>query len=592
MFNLNNAFNQWITIASSALAVLVFAACTTTFPHSANNHQQGAGDQKTDEQAIDVLRQESAIVSDEAQHGYAPPPQPAAMVMRMPDTLIHSKMASRARMPYPVFETNRENYHHLEENAVHQVANNPLSTFSIDVDTASYSNIRRILNQGHLPPTDAIRTEEFINYFDYHYSEPEHPDRPFSVNTVVTTSPWSEGRHLLRIGIQGSTKQPQAKGRNLVFLIDVSGSMDSPDKLPLLKKSLGLLSQQLDASDSVSIVVYAGASGLVLPTTAGNKRAEILHALEKLSAGGSTNGGAGIELAYAVAAEAFIPDGINRVILATDGDFNVGTVNHQQLIDLIERKRQTGISLSVLGFGQGNYNDHLTEQLANKGNGNAAYIDNLNEARKVLVEQLDSTFHTIAKDVKIQVEFNPATVSEYRLIGYENRALANEDFNNDKVDAGEIGAGHRVTAVYELTLANSANKYHSELRYQPAQPTKTLASELALIKIRYKQPKENHSLLLTDTVNASDVLSFNDAPTDVKFASAVIGFAQKLRHTKFDNAVDFNWIIDTANNNKGKDEFGYRSEFVQLVRMADALSKGLARTSAMDELMSKGDQLH
>jgi len=345
----------------------------------------------------------------------------------------------------------RENYQHLETQNVFRVADEPVSTFSIDVDTGAYSNMRRWLNQGQLPPEDAVRVEEFINYFNYDYPYPKNRQVPFQVSTEIAPTPWNNDTRLLRIGIQGYTvPREQLPASNLVFLMDVSGSMNSADKLPLLKQALTMLVGQLDARDSISMVVYAGASGVVLPPTPGNRKADILNALQQLQAGGSTNGAAGIQLAYQMAQQNFIANGVNRVILATDGDFNVGLASTGELIDLIQRKRKAGIALTTLGFGTGNYNDHLLEQLADEGNGNYAYIDRLGEAKKVLAEELSATLLTIAKDVKIQIEFNPALVSEYRLIGYENRMLNEEDFANDKVDAGEIGAGHAVTALYEL----------------------------------------------------------------------------------------------------------------------------------------------
>ena len=351
--------------------------------------------------------------------------------------------------PHPV---DRENYAPLDANPVHRVAEDPVSTFSIDVDTGSYSNVRRILNEGRMPPQDAVRVEELVNYFDYAYAAPRDPALPFGVVTEVARTPWNSKTHLLHIGIQGWKPEAAPKASNLVFLVDVSGSMDQPDKLPLVKSSLKLLARRLTAADRISLVVYAGNTGVVLEPTPGSETATIQSALDRLEAGGSTNGGAGIALAYAMAEKAFMKDGNNRVLLATDGDFNVGTVSFEALVDLVEEKRKSGVALTTLGFGTGNYNDRLMEQLADAGNGNYAYIDSLTEAERVLVSQRDATLHTIAKDVKIQVEFNPALVSEYRLIGYENRLLDREDFNNDRVDAGEIGAGHAVTALYEIAL--------------------------------------------------------------------------------------------------------------------------------------------
>jgi Ca-activated chloride channel family protein len=362
---------------------------------------------------------------------------------------------------------------------------------------------------------------------------------------------------------------------NLVFLVDVSGSMNSADKLGLLKSSLTMLTQRLGAEDRVSIVVYAGASGVVLEPTPGNQTATITAALQRLSAGGSTNGAAGIQLAYALAEQAFISDGINRVILATDGDFNVGTVNHQQLINLIEEKRKSGIALSTLGFGQGNYNDHLMEQLADAGNGNYAYIDTINEAQKVLVEEMTSTLMTIAKDVKIQIEFNPALVEEYRLIGYENRHLNREDFNNDKIDAGEIGAGHSVTAVYEISLMGGRGQRIDALRYQPEEQLTTSSEELAFLRIRYKQPDADNSQLLEWPILRSEIRQQLASSSDAfRFSAAVAAFAQQLRGGKFTGQFDYEAIRQLASEARGKDEFGYRGEFIRLVSLAGALSTG------------------
>ncbi|MGH8679793.1 MAG: vWA domain-containing protein, partial [Burkholderiales bacterium] len=382
----------------------------------------------------------------------------------------------------------RENYAHFDDNTLKRVVEHPVSTFSIDVDTGAYSNARRMLNAGRLPRQDAVRVEEFINYFAYDYPAPTDRSRPFNVITELGPNPWNSKTHLLHIGLKGF-EVPKSKipAANLVFLIDVSGSMNSPDKLELLKTSLKLLTNELRPSDRISMVVYAGATGVVLEPVAGDQKAKIIAALESLSAGGRTNGAAGIRLAYQMAEQAFVKGGINRVLLATDGDFNVGTTSFEALKDLVEEKRKTGISLTTLGFGTGNYNDHLMEQLADAGNGNYAYIDTLNEARKVLVDQMSSTLQTIAKDVKIQIEFNPSVVSEYRLIGYENRTLAREDFNNDRVDAGDIGAGHSVTAVYEITLAGNGGERADPLRYQPE--TGAIAgrnTELAFLRLRYK----------------------------------------------------------------------------------------------------------
>ena len=471
----------------------------------------------------------------------------------------------------------RENYQHLESQNVIRVASEPVSTFSIDVDTGAYSNMRRWLNQGQLPPEDAVRVEEFINYFNYDYPYPKNQKVPFQVSTEIAPTPWNNNTRLLRIGIQGYTvPREQLPASNLVFLMDVSGSMNSPDKLPLLQQALTMLVGQLDARDSISMVVYAGASGVVLPPTPGNRKADILTALQQLRAGGSTNGAAGIQLAYQLAQQNFISNGVNRVILATDGDFNVGLASTEELIDLIQRKRKAGIALTTLGFGSGNYNDHLLEQLADEGNGNYAYIDRLSEAKKVLAEELSATLMTIAKDVKIQIEFNPALVSEYRLIGYENRMLNEEDFANDKVDAGEIGAGHRVTALYEISLTGSNGQRLPPRRYQsgPANNESSntaFSNELAHLRIRYKLPNESVSKLIQSPVmdsgiNARGGDSFN-------FAAAVAAFGQKLRGGTYLEDFGYDDIEKLARQSRGNDMHGYRSEFMQLVGLAQTLDQ-------------------
>jgi len=469
----------------------------------------------------------------------------------------------------------RENYQHLESQNIFRVASDPVSTFSIDVDTGAYSNMRRWLNQGQLPPEDAVRVEEFINYFSYDYPLPENKQVPFLVSTEIAPTPWNVNTRLLRIGIQGyKVAKAQLPASNLVFLIDVSASMSSADKLPLLQQALTMLVGQLDARDSISMVVYAGASGVVLPPTHGNRKADILAALQQLRAGGSTNGAAGIRLAYQMAQQNFIPNGVNRVILATDGDFNVGLASTEELIDLIQRKRKAGIALTTLGFGSGNYNDHLLEQLADEGNGNYAYIDRLSEAQKVLSEELSATLLTIAKDVKIQIEFNPTQVSEYRLIGYENRMLNEEDFANDKVDAGEIGAGHRVTALYEISLTGSNGQRLPPRRYQSdttagERSPASFSNELAHLRIRYKLPNESVSKLIQSPVmdsgiNARGGDSFN-------FAASVAAFGQKLRGGKYLENFSYNDIANLARQSRGNDPHGYRSEFMQLVTLAGSL---------------------
>ncbi|WP_334223742.1 vWA domain-containing protein [Thiosocius teredinicola] len=464
----------------------------------------------------------------------------------------------------------RERYAEIESHGIKLVAKEPVSTFSIDVDTGSYSNVRRMLMEGHMPRKDAVRVEELINYFAYDDPAPRDRTKPFLVSTELAPTPWNRQTRLLRIALKAwELPEAQLPPSNLVFLVDVSGSMHASDKLPLLKRSIKLLTRQLRPQDRVSLVVYAGAAGVVLEPTPGDRQAVIENALDQLSAGGSTHGSAGIMLAYAKAREAFIERGVNRVILATDGDFNVGTVDHRALLDLIEREREAGVSLSVLGFGTGNLNDETMEQLADHGNGNYAYIDNLMEARKVLVEQVGGTLLTVAKDVKIQVEFNPARVAEYRLIGYENRALQREDFNNDRVDAGELGAGHSVVALYEIGLVGEGGSRVDPLRYddqrRPSSPPSHVA-ELAFVKLRYKQPDADVSELLQYPVLERQ--STTAASDDFRFSAAVAAFAQRLRGSAFIEDFDYADIQQLAGGARGQDVAGYRSDFLQLVKLA------------------------
>lgn len=478
-----------------------------------------------------------------------------------------------AQLRAPAERLNRENYAHFTDNPLQRVTEDPFSTFSIDVDTGAYSNMRRMLNAGSRPVKDAIRTEELINYFSYDYPRPKQGSTPFSIITEVGPSPWNTDTRLLHIGIQGyDVPRTQLPASNLVFLIDVSGSMQSPDKLELLKSALRLLVRELKADDRVSLVVYAGASGVVLEPTAGDKTATISAALDALTAAGSTNGGAGIKMAYSLAQQAYIKDGINRVILATDGDFNVGTVDFEMLKQLVEERREQGIGLTTLGFGTGNYNDHLMEQLADAGNGNYAYIDTLSEARKALVDEMSSTLMTIAKDVKIQVEFNPATVAEYRLIGYENRALAREDFSNDRVDAGEIGAGHSVTAIYEIALTGSAGQRLDDGRYQQARTSNTRSGELGVVKLRYKQPGGDRSTLTQQVVRKADIVQALDETSEAyRFAAAVAGLGQVLRGGKYTGDFGYTEVLALARGARGDDPFGYRGEFLQLTNLAASL---------------------
>lgn len=461
----------------------------------------------------------------------------------------------------------REQYARIYDNRFLAARANPLSTFSIDVDAASYSNIRRFLTSGQRPPADAVRIEEMVNYFTYSYPEPDGSE-PFSVTTEMGPAPWNSQHQLVLIGLQGRRISTEnLPPSNLVFLLDVSGSMSSPDKLPLVQSAFRLLVKQLRREDRVAIVVYAGAAGLVLPSTPGSERDAILAAIDQLEAGGSTAGGAGIQLAYRVAKENFIPGGNNRVILATDGDFNVGVSSDAELVRMIEEKRSEGTYLTVLGFGTGNLQDAKMEQLADKGNGNYAYVDTINEARKVFVHELGATLLTIAKDVKVQVEFNPARVQAYRLIGYENRILASEDFNDDSRDAGELGAGHSVTALYEIVPAGqpldvSVGSVDS-LKYQPV-ATETrynASSEYLTIKLRYKPPTEETSRLLVHTLEPGRVGSGEN----LGFSSAVAAFGMVLRGSEFRGTADPAMVLSLARRWKGDDEQGYRAEFIRLV---------------------------
>jgi len=471
--------------------------------------------------------------------------------------------------PLPTLD--RDKYSDEKNNPVKLVSKEPVSTFSIDVDTASYANARRFLNQGTLPPTDAVRVEEFINYFDYQYPLPEDKNTPFSTNISLSPSPWNSGAQLLHIGIQGYDVKPENRpAANLVFLLDVSGSMRNADRLGLAKKAMLLLVDQMNARDRVSIVVYAGAAGMILPPTSGDNKQVILAALENLTAGGSTAGGEGLRLAYSLAERNFDKAAINRVILATDGDFNVGVTSGERLEDFVTRKRDSGIYLSVLGFGRGNYNDQMMQKIAQAGNGNAAYIDTLNEARKVLVQDMQGALFPIANDVKIQVEFNPERVAEYRLIGYETRMLKREDFNNDKVDAGEIGSGHSVTAIYEIVAPDSDARMIEDLRYgseKTVKPGKN--AEIAHVRIRYKQPGQKTSKLIERAVtNADQIDNMQQAPDYVQFSTAVAGFAQILRSDSHIGAFDYDKVIKLAKKGRGEDDFGYRAEFISLVRLA------------------------
>jgi Ca-activated chloride channel family protein len=481
---------------------------------------------------------------------------------------------SPATEAYPAWEeTNRDRIQAFDGNPIRAALEHPVSTFSIDVDTASYSFVRGTLKGGFMPQADTVRVEEMINYFPYDWAGPESADVPFNTTVTVTPSPWNDHTQLMHIGIKGyeieTTERPRA---NLVFLIDTSGSMNTADKLPLLKNSFRLLVDRLGADDTVSIVTYAGNAGTVLEPTPASDKGAILDALDRLEAGGRTAGEAGLNEAYRLAERSFVDGGVNRVILATDGDFNVGLSGDDELKRVVEEKRQGGVFLSVLGFGRGNLNDQLMQTLAQNGNGTASYIDTLAEAEKVLVEEASSTLFTIASDVKIQVEFNPERIAEYRLIGYETRALNREDFNNDRVDAGDIGSGHTVTAIYEITPRGSPAQMIDELRYGSEPQAAGPADELAFVKLRYKAPGEETSRLIsTPVTDANAVASFDAADEDVRFSIAVAAFGQKLRGADQLAGTGYERIMEIATAARGTDPFGYRAEFLSLVRLASAL---------------------
>lgn len=475
--------------------------------------------------------------------------------------------------------SNTEEYSTIVENEFLNAFSNPLSTFSIDVDAASYSNVRRFIDAGQLPPKDAVRVEEFINYFDYDYPQPKG-EYPFSLFTELGVCPWNENNYLLHVGIKGKELMDEERTDcNLVFLLDVSGSMAPENKLPLVKKAFKFLVKNLKQNDKIAIVVYAGSAGLVLPATYGYEKDKILSALETLNAGGSTAGGAGIQLAYKIAKENFIVGGNNRIILATDGDFNVGVSSTSELVKMIEEKRDEGIFLTLLGFGMDNYKDGRLEELADKGNGNYYYIDNILEAKKVFDHDLVGTLFTIAKDVKIQIEFNPFKVEEYRLIGYENRLLKKEDFADDKKDAGELGAGHTVTALYEIVPAKVrliSNEYE-DLKYQTSKLTNEAkdSDELLTLKLRFKLPDKANSKLITSVVY-DRIFSPDSLSENFNFSSAVAGFAMLLRDSKFKGQVDYKMIEELAENNLGDDKYGYRDEFISILKRAKKLSEGLS----------------
>ncbi|WP_017258011.1 vWA domain-containing protein [Pedobacter arcticus] len=533
-----------------------------------------------------VLKPDTEKLNETVVIGYAT--QKRSEMVGSVATMGNSKMmAVRGYTASPMYiqqDFNTENYNAISENGFKNPNTDPLSTFSADVDAASYSNTRRFIQRGQLPPKDAVRVEELINYFSYNYPEPKGAD-PVSITTDVADAPWNKNHRLVRIGLKAkSIKTESLPASNLVFLIDVSGSMQGPDRLELLKTSMKLLTDQLRPNDKVAIVVYAGAAGLVLPSTNGNDKQKIKDALTNLSAGGSTAGGAGIKLAYETAKSNFIKGGNNRVILATDGDFNVGASSDSEMQRMIEGYRSDGVFLSVLGFGSGNLKDSKMETIADKGNGNYAYIDGINEAKKVLINEFGGTLFTVAKDVKLQVEFNPAKVEAYRLVGYENRLLNNEDFKDDKKDAGEMGAGHTVTALYEIIPKGYKDEFvkkADEMKYQKPAGVKS-SNELLTVKMRYKQPDGNQSKELSVSLLDNNP-KIEDANIDFRFVAAVAEFGLLIRDSEFKQNATFEQVIAMAKKARGQDDNGYRAEFVQLVENAKLLSKSIKTSKNEDE---------
>jgi Ca-activated chloride channel family protein len=561
-----------ILTALAALLIFLFIAC-----NQQTSDKQKQATLNNDLKSTTVVKQSEAPL---------PPPKVTTTTDYTISTITQD--GSAMQPPPPVMEEqkamvekddafNTEDYDNIVENKFLASTQNPLSTFSIDVDEASYSNVRRYLQNGGIPPAGAVRIEEMINYFDYEYAQPVADD-PFAVHTEISDCPWSPQHKLVHIGLQGK-EIPVANlpSSNMVFLVDVSGSMDEPNKLPLVQASLNMLTDQLREKDRVAIVVYAGSAGLVLPSTNGTNKIRIKEAIDNLEAGGSTAGGEGIKLAYKIAKENFISGGNNRVILATDGDFNVGASSDDDLVRMIEQERKSGVYLSVLGYGMGNYKDNKMQQLADKGNGNHSYIDNINEAKKVLVQEFGSTLFTIAKDVKIQVEFNPAKVQAYRLVGYENRMLTSEDFNDDTKDAGELGSGHTVTALYEIIpvgVKDDFSKSVDPLKYQTNDNkiVSNNSNEIMTIKLRYKKPDEDISKLITHPV-MDDHIAVDRTSNNFRFSAAVAEFGLLLRNSDYKQQSSYSQVIGLAKAATGKDSNGYRAEFIQLVQAATSLAK-------------------
>ena len=517
------------------------------------------------------MQKNSAAKKDLALDGAAEKPMPA----EAPAAVAYSPAAVYDVQETAPHVTNTERYQKQPDQPVKAVAQEPVSTFSIDVDTGSYANVRRFLNDGGLPPEDAVRIEEIVNYFPYNYPLPTGT-HPFAIHTQTVDSPWQPEAKLIKIGIQAQDlAKKELPPANLVFLVDVSGSMNEPDKLPLVKKTLRILTEQLRPQDKVTLITYADGEALVLPPTSGDNKDEILRAINKLQAGGSTAGESALKMAYEQAQKAYVKNGINRILLATDGDFNVGVADTEALKSIVAEKRKSGISLTTLGFGTGNYNEDMMEQIADAGDGNYSYIDNEKEAKKVLQQQLTSTLATVAQDVKIQVEFNPATVKEYRLVGYTNRTLRNKDFNNDKVDAGDIGSGHSVTAIYEI-IPQGKQGWLNESRYQKAPAASGGKNEYAFVKVRYKLPGQSTSKLIEQAVPAVSI-PLTQADANTRLALAAASYAQALHGGEYNGKLDWDAIEQMAKQAKGKDPFGLQEEFVELVKIAKSLSSKQAQ---------------
>ncbi|SFP34001.1 Ca-activated chloride channel family protein [Ectopseudomonas composti] len=554
------------TVGFSAGTLLLLAACSASGPEpEAQAKPEPAATLVRERLAAPVAAEMAAAASQKRMSTLAYAPSPIADVL-----------------PPGYRDESREQYQAYADNPVFAVAETPVSTFSIDVDTGSYANVRRFLNGGQLPPKDAVRLEELVNYFPYAYPLPQG-DVPFGVSTELAVTPWNPQTRLLRIAIKASDRSvDELPPANLVFLVDVSGSMHRREGLPMVQGTLKLLVDQLRPQDRVSLVTYAGDSQVVLDSAPGSDKTKIRAAIDQLSAGGSTAGESGIQLAYQQASKHMIDGGINRILLATDGDFNVGISDFDSLKQLAADKRKSGVSLTTLGFGVDNYNERLMEQLADAGNGNYVYIDNLREARKVLVDQLGSTLATVASDVKLQLEFNPSEVSEYRLLGYENRALKREDFSNDKVDAGDIGAGHTVTALYEIVPAGGKG-WLDPLRYQASAQPASESGELAWLRIRYKAPGEAASRLLERPIARAEAKPAAAASEDLRFAAAVAAFAQQLKGGRYTGDFDLAQSIALARSAKGEDRFGLRSEFIQLAEIAQSLQTAASPSARVQQ---------